>query len=98
MFSITIDSTFDASRKEQVSFVIKYVDEISGQIHERLLAIKESLVTTGKDLFELFLTVMNYNSLNWKTDLIGQSYDGGSNMSGHYNGLQARIRKESPKA
>lgn len=98
MFSITVDSTFDASRKEQVSFVIRYVDEISGQIHERLLAIKESPVTTGKDLFELFLTVMNYNSLNWKTDLIGQSYDGGSNMRGHYNGLQAHIRKESPKA
>jgi hypothetical protein len=60
MFNIKIDSTFDAFRWEQVSFVIRYVDEISGQIHERLLAIKESPVTTGRNIFELFLTFMNY--------------------------------------
>lgn len=32
MFSISIDSTFDESRKEQVSFVIRYVDESLGDV------------------------------------------------------------------
>jgi hypothetical protein len=62
-----------------------------------LLAIKESPVTTGRNIFELFLTFMNYIPLYWKTGLKDQSYVDGSKMSGHYNGLQAHIRRESLK-
>lgn len=98
MFRPTNDSTFDEFRKEQVSSVIRYVDEITAQIHERVLAAEESPVTTSKDLFELFSSIMVAESLDWKTKFVGQSYDGGSNMSWHYNGLQAHIKKENPKA
>ncbi|KAL4097687.1 hypothetical protein QTP88_022419 [Uroleucon formosanum] len=54
VFSISIDSTFDASRREQVSFVIRYVDDKFELIHERVIAIKESPITTRKDLYNLF--------------------------------------------
>lgn len=37
-------------------------------------------------------------SLNWKSNLIGQSYDGASNMSGNYKGLQSRISNYCPRA
>lgn len=40
-FSIAIDSTFDTSRKEQVSFIIRYICPNSGSIFERLLAIED---------------------------------------------------------
>lgn len=39
-FSISIDSTFDISRKEQVSFVIRYVQ--NDTVKERFIALKES--------------------------------------------------------
>ncbi|XP_025191597.1 uncharacterized protein LOC112591879 [Melanaphis sacchari] len=50
MFSISVDSTFDASRKEQVSFVVRYVDESLGDVFERVVAVKESPATSGQDL------------------------------------------------
>lgn len=40
MFSISIDSTFDASIKEQVSFVVRYVDESLGDAFERVSSYK----------------------------------------------------------
>lgn len=98
MFSISIDSTFDATRKEQVSFIIRYVSHSSGNIFERLLALKESPVTTGESLFDLFELVMDREGLDWKNELVGQSYDGATNMSGEYKGLQARINAKNNSA
>ncbi|XP_016662686.1 zinc finger MYM-type protein 1-like isoform X2 [Acyrthosiphon pisum] len=98
IFSISIDSTFDESKREQVSFVIRYIDEANGAVKERLLARKESPYTTGKVLFDLFKDVMETNNLNWNNNLIGQSYDGASNMRGNYKGLQARISNDCSHA
>ncbi|XP_060867354.1 uncharacterized protein LOC132942737 [Metopolophium dirhodum] len=98
MFSISIDSTFDAARKEQVSFIIRYVSHSSGNIFERLLAHKESPVTIGESLFDLFELVMDREGLDWKNKLVGQSYDGASNMSLEYKGLQARINAKNNSA
>jgi len=98
MFSIPIDSTFDASRKEQVSSLGRYVDESLGDIFERVVAVKEYPATSGQDLYELFKTIMEKQKCYWKEELVGQSYDGASNMSGNYKGLQARIKQENPRA
>lgn len=98
MFSISIDSTFDASRKEQVSFIVRYVCEISGNVFERLLAMNESANTTGVDLFVLFQSVMDKLNLNWKEDLIGQSYDGAANMRGEYQGFKTHIQNTNQQA
>jgi len=76
----------------------RYADEVTGEIHERLLAVKESPVTSGKNLHDIFVIVMEAKHLNWKEELVGQSYDGPSNMRGNYKGLQARIKSESPQA
>lgn len=101
-FCISIDTSFDISHKEQVSFVIRYIDEKESQVnfkvHERLIALKESPKTTAFDLCELFKNVCVENNLDWKTWLVGQSYDGAANMSGQYNGLQTLIQSENPRA
>lgn len=65
---------------------------------ERLLALKESPYTTGKVLFDLFKDVIETTNLNWNNNLIGQSYDGASNMNGNYKGLQAHITNDCPHA
>jgi len=41
---------------------------------------------------------MKTSNLNWNDNLIGQSYDGASNMRGNYKGLQARITNDCPHA
>jgi len=97
-FSIAIDSTFDTSRKEQVSFIIRYVCPNTGSIFERLLAIQESPNTCGNDLFSLFINVMGNYNIDWINDLVGQSYDGASNMRGMYNGLQALVKAKNKRA
>jgi len=37
-FSIAIDSTFDVSRKEHVSFIVRYIDDDSCKIQEILIS------------------------------------------------------------
>lgn len=98
LFSISIDGTFDISRKEQISFVIRYINEEEFKVEERLLALRESSSTQGCDLANIFFEVCNKHQIDWKKYLIGQSYDGASNMRGQYNGLQAIIKKENSQA
>lgn len=97
-FSIAIDSTFNVSHREQISFVFRYVDEEKCEIKERLLALKDTPKTTGNALCEIFKEVCELNSLDWTNNLVGQFYDGASNMRGRYNGLQQLIRNENPQA
>lgn len=96
-FSVSIDSTFNYSRREQVSFIVRYLQG-NGQIYERLLALKESSITTGIQLFKLFENICTYLSLDWQNFLVGQSYDGTQNMKGEYNGLQYFIKEKCPTA
>lgn len=95
-FSICIDSTFDVSHKEQLSFIVRYL--FHDKIHERLIALTESPCTTGEALFDQFKLVMEKSNLDWKNKLVGQSYDGAANMRGSYSGLQSRIIDINPKA
>jgi len=98
LFSLTMDSTFDNSRKEQLSFVIRYLNENSGKINERLINLKECSNTSSEQLFNIFENICNDSSLNWNDYLVGQSYDGASNMRGSCNGLQAIIRRSNTAA
>ncbi|XP_027841096.2 zinc finger MYM-type protein 1-like [Aphis gossypii] len=41
---------------------------------------------------------MEYNHLDWKSYLVGQSYDGAASMQGKYNGLQTKIKEVNPQA
>lgn len=97
-FSISIDTTFDISRKEQVSFIVRYVDESLVKVYERLIAMKNSPSTTGRDLATLFKEMCEENKLDWKKYLVGQSYDGAANMRGEYNGLQTILKSENAMA
>jgi len=49
--------------------------------------------TTGQQLFSVFQDICKENDLDWKLLLVGQSYDGASNMRDEYEGLRALIRE-----
>jgi hypothetical protein len=96
-FSISIDSTFDISRTEQVSFIIRYVDEL-GKINERIIAIRDFAITIELALFDLFSEFMDKHSFNWMSYLVGNSFDGVTSMSRRYNALQTKIKGICPQA
>lgn len=95
-YSIIVDSTPDISHTDQLSFVLRYVQE-SGNPVERFLLFLPNPGHKSENLANAVTTVLSSNSINL-ADCRGQSYDNASNMSGVYSGLQARIKDENPKA
>lgn len=95
IYSILLDETTDVSHKEQVSFVVRYVHEM--EIKERFIQVCNVDTTTGQELENVVLSLLQENGLEMK-NMRGQGYDGAANMSGMYRGLQARIRTHNEKA
>ncbi|XP_065650290.1 zinc finger MYM-type protein 1-like [Hydra vulgaris] len=91
-YSVLFDCTPDASHKEQMTQIIRYV-----HIAEETCTIKESFVDfieshekTGKGLAAEITEKLEKDGLSI-SDCRGQAYDNGANMSGKYNGVQAHI-------
>jgi Domain of unknown function (DUF4371) len=93
---VIMDETTDNSTKLQVAVSVRYTNT-SGKPEEHLVAMIESPSSTGEELSKLLLETLQLLHLN--TDqLVGQGYDGGSNMRGDINGVQSRIRAKCPQA
>lgn len=95
-FSILVDETTDISKKEIVSVCLRHVD-IELNVHEDFIGFYSTASTTGERLYELIKTVL----LSCKLDLnnmVGQAFDGASNMSGSKSGVAARFLKDYKKA
>ena len=66
-------------------------------VEERLLGVIDTADTTGEALSTLLVDCLTTHDLSVK-DIVGQGYDGGSNMRGASKGVQARILKLNPVA
>lgn len=97
MYSLILDSTTDVGKLDQFAFAFRYCSTV-GIIHERLLCIDETVDSTGSGMFALFSKICDRYSLNWKTNLIGQAFDGASNMQGAIKGLRTYIQNNNPNA
>jgi len=99
IFTVMIDETTDVSHKEQVAVFIRFVENTATgpDIQERLLAIVDTQDVTGKGLTDILLKTLSEHNLDI-SDVVGQGYDGGSNMMGAMKGVQARIRELNPAA
>jgi Mor family transcriptional regulator len=93
VYTVMMDETTDCSHKEQVAIFVRYVQESDKtcQIEERMIGLVSTTDTTGMALAELLLSCLSKNNLDVK-DIVGQGYDGGSNMRGASKGVQARIK------
>lgn len=78
-------------------FFYKYVDTEEMLIKEEFLGFIELSSTSGSDIKDVIIKQIEYYHLNLK-NLRGQGYDGGSNMSGRHNGIQALILENQPMA
>ena len=96
-FVVLMDETQDLSNKAQVSVFVRLVlfEEGLVKIEERLLAVVTAEGKTGKDLETLLLDVLKKYDLDLH-DIVGQCYDGRSNMAAAFKGVQARILAKNP--
>ena len=83
------DTTPDVSHVDQISLIIRYVDE-KFQVQERLLKISEINVKTGDGFAEKVITMLNDLGLPL-VNVRFQCYDTTASMSGAYNGAQAKL-------
>jgi hypothetical protein len=95
-YSIMCDEVSDRANKELLSLVIRYVQE-SGLVREAVVALIQVSNISSSALCETIIKQLN--DLGLPLDyLVGQCFDGAANMSGKYNGLQARIKELSPRS
>ena len=93
-WSLIADTTPDVSRNEQLSICICVrIVHNDGRCTEHILSCVHALGTKAVDLFQLIKMTLNSCNISYEK-MVDQAYDGASNMSGCYNGLQALITQE----
>ena len=95
-WTLLVDETRDASRKEQLSFAIRSTSsKESGKIFEKVLGTYHLKEQSAEALTDAIQSAAKDNGLEWKL-CMAQCYDGASVMSGSFSGVQARIREFAP--
>jgi Domain of unknown function (DUF4371) len=94
-FSVMIDETSDIANHEQVSLVIRYIDDLFN-VFERFIGFGRTVSTSGESLFNLLISWVKQLGLNVR-NIVGQCYDGASSMRGEYKGVAARLTHLSSK-
>ena len=95
-FSILVDEVCDTSNWEQVSIVLRYVDE-DESIREDFIAFVPCAENTGESIANSIVQKIRDRGLDIE-NVRGQVYDGAVNMAGKFKGVQARIRELNEKA
>lgn len=93
-FTLLADECSDKSPKEQVTVCLRFLDSLEGK---SILCFVEAESTTGESISELLLEALDSAGVNIDK-MRGQGYDGTANMSGMFNGVQARIKERVPTA
>lgn len=90
-WAVIADTTPDVSKHEQFSLCVRVVIK-SGEVSEHLLFCTRAEATTAEKLVNLVSEEMNKLNVQFE-NVVAQTYDGASNMSGKYNGLQAKFKE-----
>ncbi|XP_057306732.1 uncharacterized protein LOC130644950 [Hydractinia symbiolongicarpus] len=93
-FSIICDEACDTSTKEQMSVVLRFVDQHCNLREEFIRFVHCSEGLSGLSLSKVILKTLNELSLDIQ-NCRGQCYDGAGNVAGKINGCQAHILKQN---
>jgi hypothetical protein len=96
-FSVSVDSTPDLTHVDQLTVIIRYVNEQFESVERFLTFLQIERSHTGQNLADCLLAYLDSQSIDIM-NCRGQSYDNASNMSGRYNGMQARLKAINPSA
>ncbi|CAB4028589.1 zinc finger MYM-type 1-like, partial [Paramuricea clavata] len=94
-WALIADTTPDVSHHEQLSICARIVNR-NGKCSEHLLSCKRASGTKAMELYNLISETLVSKGVSFGK-LVAQTYDGASNMSGCYNGLQAIIKEKVGK-
>jgi hypothetical protein len=94
--SIVVDSNPDITKVDQVTIIIRYIEDNNYAV-ERFLGFFKSVGLKAEDMENALPNFFTNHSIVLK-NCRGQSYDNASNMSGIYNRLQTHIRRTSVQA
>jgi len=95
-FCLIVDEAQDESRREQITFVIRFVDR-SGFIREWFFDIVHVKDTTASTFKEEISFVLSHHNLDVQ-NIRGQGNNGVSNIRGEWNGLKALFINDCPYA
>ena len=96
-FSVMADEAAGVSNSQQMSLVIRFVDESSTNRESFLGFVRCSDDLSGKGISEKILASEEDHGLDMSL-CRGQGYDGAGNMAGKIRGAATRIQKQHPKA
>ncbi|XP_049772305.1 zinc finger MYM-type protein 1-like [Schistocerca cancellata] len=89
-FSFICDETTDVTTKEQMTFCVRYIDTETFVTKEDFLGFTKLKSATGTSIAEAIDEELKTLRLSYQY-LCGQGYDGGSNMTGRFKGVQVLI-------
>ncbi|XP_060845960.1 zinc finger MYM-type protein 1-like [Rhopalosiphum padi] len=95
-FSLIVDSTPDITKFDQLTIAVRYVN-LGGTAVEQFFCFIPSVGHKSKEMEVSILTKLSELNIDIQ-NCRGQSYDNARNMSGIFNGLQARIKEKSKNA
>ena len=95
-FSVLVDETKAVSKKEQLSFVLRFFAR--GDIHECFVDFKPATGLDAESLSDEILKTLQQYGLDVRSCLVGQGYDGASVMTGTNRGVQQRVHEHAPLA
>ena len=76
---------------EQMSFILRYY--YNGENLESFLEFEVAEKLDAESLTKKIIHLLSRYGLEYKSNLVGQSYDGAAVMSGKHSGVQARIKE-----
>ncbi len=91
-WALIADTTPDVSKHEQLSICVRVVTR-TGQCSEHPLFSKRASGTTALEIYNCIVAALTSKEISFEK-LVAQTYDGASNVSGCYNGLQAMIKEK----
>ena len=89
------DESADVSNEEQVVICIRWIDD-NLIAHEDFVSLKPVAKCTSEMIVNVIKETINQMRLK-VSNLRGQCYDGAAVMTGHKNGVAAKIKEENPK-
>ena len=93
-FSVSVDSTPDVAKVDQLTVIVRYVSLIDGKLMERFLTFIKLMDHSGQKIAEQILNVFEKLDIDF-AKCRGQSYDNAANMAGKYNGVQQNILEKN---
>ena len=94
-----LDETRDISKTEQLAMCVRYVYNAGDhlEVRDEFVSFTPLDRLDSEHVANVIMDNVSQLGLKWE-NLVAQSYDGASAMSGQHTGVQTRIREKAPTA